>query len=268
MKVYGRTYEFLVLAGIAAERADQPKLALDYLQQAEQHHQDHSIQQLIARLQKEVQGDRSGEKLYGNRFVLRYEGGTLDPEIARGMVALLEYEFSRIAAELGCRTDERITTVVQSRAAYRATSNVAEWAGGHFDGSRIHIPIVESNIITAGTREAFTHELVHSCLAGLGNWPAWLHEGFAQKLSGKTSANSNRMKIQSMLKNNRLPRLGNMSQSWARMSGEHAAVAYEYSLVAIEALLELYRNYGIQNVLRAPERLPQVTEHIDKYLAR
>jgi hypothetical protein len=268
MKIHGRGYQFLVLAGIAAQASDQPRLALDYLREAQQQHQDHSVEQLIARLEKEVGGDKSGEKLFGNRFVLRYEGGVLNPEVARSMIALLEQEFSRIASELGCRTDERIATIVQSRMAYRASSSAAEWSGGHFDGSRIHVPIGEDGTISDQTRDTFAHELVHACLANLGTWPAWLHEGLAQKLTGRIAADGTRRKIEAMLHTKRLPRLENMSQSWSRMSGEHAMIAYQYALVAVEVLYEMYSGFGIQNVLRAPERLADVTARIDKQLAR
>jgi hypothetical protein len=268
MKIHGRGYQFLVLAGLAAQASDEPRLALEYLREAEQQHQDHSIQQLIARLEKEISADKSGEKLFGNRFILRYEGGALEPEVARSMVALLEQEFSRIAAELGCRTDERIVTIVQSKMAYRASSSVAEWSGGHFDGNRIHVPVTEGGSISEQTRETFSHELVHACLANMGKWPAWLHEGFAQKLTGRSAPDGTRRKIAAMLQTKRLPRLDNMSQSWSRMSGEHAMIAYQYALVAVQALYELYSGFGIQNVLRSPERLADVTARIDKHLAQ
>ena len=36
----------------------------------------------------------------------------------------------------------------------------------------------------ASMQRVFAHEVVHSCLANLGSWPPWLHEGLAQKMSG------------------------------------------------------------------------------------
>ena len=259
-------YQSLVQAGIAAERADRPQDALEYLREAERIQPDRAVQQLIARLEKAMAGDRSNERLYGNRFLLRYEGGALDPEIARNMVALLEQEFTRISGELGCRADERIVTVVQSRDAYRATSDVAEWSAGHFDGARIRIPVAESTAISAKTRETFAHELVHACLANLGTWPTWLHEGMATRLSGRSATSAQRDRIRSMVRSGRLPRLGNVSQSWSRMSEEHAANAYTYAMVAVETFYAMYSGFGIQNVLRSPERFGQVTAALDKAL--
>lgn len=265
MKVYGRDYQFLLLAGIAAYQADENRIALDYLRDSQRMHEDHSVQLLIARLEKEQAGDKSGEKLYGHRFLLRYEGGALDPEVARSMVALLEQEFSRIAGQLGCRTDERITTVVQSWPAYRATTGAAEWSGGQFDG-KIRIPVAESRTIDERTRRTFAHELVHACLANLGTWPAWLHEGLAQKLSGEPVTPSMRSNMRALMRANKIPRLENMSQSWSRLSAQHAAAAYATAYAAADLFFEIYANFGIANVLRNPSMLPQVTADLDKRL--
>lgn len=265
MNVYGRGYQFLLLAGIAAYQADETRIALDYLRDSQRLHDDLSVQHLIRKLEKEYAGDQSREKLYGHRFLLRYEGGNLDSDVARSMVALLEQEFSRISAQLGCRTDERITTVVQSWPAYRSTTGAAEWSGGQFDG-KIRIPVAQSKIIDERTRQAFAHELVHACLANLGTWPAWLHEGLAQKLSGETLSPSMRSNMRSLMRANKIPRLENMSQSWSRLSAQHAAAAYATAFAAADVLFEIYANFGIANVLRNPSMLPQLTAEIDKRL--
>jgi hypothetical protein len=265
LRITGRTVDSLVLAGMAAYHSDEPARALEYLREAQELRPDRLVAQWIARIEKEQSGDRSAEKLYGTRFLLRYEGGTLDPEVARSMVATLESEFTRISAELGCRTDERIVTVVQSRAAYMASTDAAEWSGGQFDG-KIRVPIVPSPSISAETRRAFAHELVHACLYHMGQFPAWLHEGMAQKLSGDSLTPSRRAALRAMVRGGRVPRLANMSQSWSRLSAEHAAVAYTYALAAVELMLERYQHFGIQNILRNPEYLAGVAADLDKQL--
>jgi hypothetical protein len=265
MNIYGRDYQFLLLAGIAAYQADETRIALDYLRDSQKLHEDPSVQRLISKLEKEYAGDKSAEKLYGNRFLLRYEGGNLDQDVARSMVSLLEQEFSRISAQLGCRADERITTVVQSWPAYRATTGAAEWSGGQFDG-KIRIPVAHSKAIDERTRQAFAHELVHACLANLGTWPAWLHEGLAQKLSGVTFSPSMRSDMRALMRANKIPRLENMSQSWSRLSAQHAAAAYATAFAAADLLFEMYANFGIANVLRNPSMMPQLTAELDKRL--
>jgi hypothetical protein len=267
MKTTGRDYQYLLLAGIAAYQSDEAAKALDYLKEAEQLKQDRSVEQWIARLEKEVGSDKSGERLIGNRFLLRYEGGVLDADVARAMVTILEDEFARISLQLGCRTDERIVTIVQSRQAYRASTDSAEWSGGQFDG-KIRIPVLETKTIAPQTRKTFAHEIVHACLASFGNWPAWMHEGMAQKLSGETLSPGRRAMVESALRQKTLPKLENMSQSFSRMSTEHALLAYSYSLYAADLLMQRYQAYGIQNILRDPERFPQITAELDKLLGQ
>ena len=89
MRVYGRDYQILLLAGISAYQADETRIALDYLRDSQRLHEDLAVQRLIAKLEKEQSSDKSGEKLFGNRFLLRYEGGNLDADVARSMVVTL-----------------------------------------------------------------------------------------------------------------------------------------------------------------------------------
>ena len=181
------------------------------------------------------------------------------------MVEILEQEFSRISMDLGCRTDDRIVTIVQSKQAYYATTGAMEWSGGQFDG-KIRIPVSETKSISPQTRRTFAHETVHACLATMGQWPSWLHEGLAQKFSGDTVPAGARTQMRAAIKAGKLPTLGAMDRNFSRMSSESAAMSYAYSLVAADLMVERYRAYGLQNILRNPERLPQVEAELDKLL--
>jgi hypothetical protein len=180
-------------------------------------------------------------------------------------VTILEQEYGRISMELGCRADDRIVTIVQSKASYRASTDAAEWSGGQFDG-KIRIPVSETKTINPETRKTMAHEVVHACLASMGNWPSWLHEGLAQKLSGDTLSPAHKAMLKAARKQGILPKLENISQNWSRMSSMHAQIAYAYALSAADLMMEQYRAYGIQNILRNPERLPQITAELDKGL--
>jgi hypothetical protein len=112
----------------------------------------------------------------------------------------------------------------------------------------------------AHMRRVFAHETVHACLAMLGRWPAWLHEGVAQRLSGDTLKPAMRQRIAEMTRNHQLPRLEDLGQNWSRMDTDHAAVAYALSLAAAELIPD------IVNLMRNPERLAAVTNDLDKRL--
>ena len=95
-------------------------------------------QAIYERVKREADADHSGDKLFGVHIALRYEGQALPADTARAILATLDEDYSRIAAQLGCTADERIVAIVQSREAYLRSTGAAEWSGGQYDG-RIHI---------------------------------------------------------------------------------------------------------------------------------
>jgi hypothetical protein len=265
MAVNGRDFNALFLAGVAAYQADHLPRALDYLKAAQELKDDPQLAEWIEKVERDSTKSRTGEKLYGTRFQLRYEGAALPPDAARIVVATLEQEFSRIALELGCRTDERITAVVQSREAYMAASEAPEWSAGLYDG-KIRVPFVTTGEVPARARQVLAHELVHACLAQMGSYPVWLHEGLAQRLSGETGSNQYRPAVLAALKTKKMPGLRGMRGSFAGMNEAAAPLAYSYSLLAVDTMMDRYRAYGIQNLLRNPELLDSVEAEIDKLL--
>lgn len=262
MKVTGRDRQYLMLAGIAAYQSDEVKKAFDYFKEAQQFGEDAVVATWIAKLQNELKNDRSAEKLYGSRFLLRYEGGVLDPDVARTMLSILDDEFSRVSLQLGCRTDDRIVTIVQSKQNYKNTVNV-EWSGGMYDG-KIRIPVLDSKAAGPEIRTTFAHEIVHACLANLGTFPTWLHEGLAQKYSGETLPSGLKSAVQAALKQKQLPKLSAMRGGFTSLDSRSAALAYGFSRLAADLFVERYQSYGIQNILRSPERIPQVEAELDK----
>ena len=169
------------------------------------------------------------------RVVLRYDGVAVKTETARQMLAALDEEYIRISQQVGCFAEEKIVAIVQTTDAYRATTNAAEWSGGQFDG-RIRVPVLSGQSMDATMRRTFAHETVHACLAMTGRWPAWLHEGLAQKLSGDALNAAARQKVAAMIRSHELPKLENLGQDWSHLDAEHAAAAYSLALAAADAL--------------------------------
>jgi hypothetical protein len=64
----------------------------------------------------------------------------------------------------------------------------------------------------------------------------------------------------------KLPRLASLPQDWTHMDASQAAVAYALSLAAVERLWSQSGANGIGNLLRNPDRLPQVTAELDREL--
>jgi hypothetical protein len=181
------------------------------------------------------------------------------------MLDVLDQEYMRVSSQIGCRANEKLMAVVQSRESYLQSTSAAEWSGGMYDG-RIHIPVTETRSISPQTRRVFAHELVHACLSELGQWPAWVQEGLAQKYSGEAPAAEQQAIVREMLRAKQLPRVSQLGASFSRMSSEHARVAYTYAYLAAEKLLELNASVGIGNLLRNPGDLSRYTEQVEKAL--
>jgi hypothetical protein len=201
----------------------------------------------------------------GARVIIRYERGTVAPELAQATLRALDEEYSRVSSQLGCRAAEKVTAVVQSREAYMAATSAAEWSGAMYDG-RIHVPAPAGTRIDARTRQVLAHELVHACLSELGRWPAWLQEGLAQKYSGESLPPAMSGQLEAVLRSGKLPKLNQMGQTFARLSAQHAQVAYGIAFVAANRLVELTASTGIQNVLRNPAEFERVTAEVERSL--
>jgi len=255
----------LAVAGLAAWRSDDSRRALELWRGSLDMQPNPDLESLYRRVERENKNDLSNEKIYGARVVLRYDSATVPAETGRQMVAALDQEYARISGQLGCYAEERIVAIVQSQAAYRKTTDAAEWSGGQYDG-RIRVPVLGGQGMDVSMRRVLAHETTHACLTMLGQWPAWLQEGMAQKLSGDMLTPAVRQKIAAMTQNGKMPRLENLKQDWSRLDTDHAVAAYGLSLAAVDLLYENYGSDGVANLVRNPERLAAITADLDKKL--
>jgi tetratricopeptide (TPR) repeat protein len=255
----------LALAGVAAWRSDDSRQALEYWRASLDLAPSPEVEKLYHQVERETKGDQSNDRLYGMRVLLRYEGSTIPADTARQMTAVLDQEFARISQELGCSADERVIAIVQSLAAYRKSTDSAEWSGGQFDG-KIRVPVFDPRVVDKTTLRSLAHETAHACLTMLGHWPAWLQEGVAQKLSGDSLNAAQMKKLADQARQGKLPRLSNLKQDWSRMDAEHASEAYALSLAAVELLWAESGAEGVRNMLRNPDRLTQLTADLDRKL--
>ena len=261
--------DLLLLAGLAAYRADQARTALDYWKQSLDLKPNDSLARIYDKVQRESEADRSGDKIYGLHVALRYEGQTLPADTARALVSTLDEEFSRVSSLLGCWTDERIVAIVQSREAYLRSTGAAEWSGGQYDG-RIHISWMDGTDVS--------REMRRRLCARIG--PRLSDESFSRKIAcarlaaGRFGAEAFRRyaicrcagPVARTCGSTQIPRLEDLRQNWSRMSTENARIAYNLALAAADALYDNYSSYGIRNVVSNPQVLQQVTADLDKKL--
>lgn len=214
-----------------------------------------------------ISGEPAGcDSVVGMRVLLRYDRAAVSVETAREMAGVVDRELARISAQLGCSTRERIVTIAHGKDAYRS-AGTPEWSGGAFDG-RIHVPVFDSRLLDDNLRRTLAHETVHACLAMLGRWPAWVHEGIAQHVSGETLTPAGHDRIAALVRTGKLPPLAKLSGDWSGLNAETARLAYEIALCAIEIFNRDFGIVGLRNLLRDPSKLPYYTAEIDRRLAQ
>lgn len=265
LKRYPADPFLLAVAAMAYYRLDNLDRAILYWRAAHDIEPSPSLEALLRRAETEKGADTGSERMVGARVILRYERAALDAELARVMLDALDQEYARLVTQLGCRATEKVVAVVQSRQAYLQSTRAAEWSAGLWDG-RIHIPVSQTRAVSKEMRETIAHELVHACLYELGSWPAWLHEGLAQKYSGRSLSRPERAALEELIAARKVPKLDQLGQNWSQLEGEHARIAYGLALLAAETLLELYENTGIGNLLRNPSELRRVEARIAQAL--
>jgi hypothetical protein len=252
-----------VVAGLAAWKAGDDRTALEYWRKAMDVDHDPRLAALYAKVDGDVKNNVTKPVLIGIRVKLMYDDGAVPADTARGMMSIIDDTYARVSQELGCVSEDRIVAIVTSREAYMNATGAPEWSGGLFDG-RIHIPASAGKQMNEQDRKALTHETVHACLAMMGQWPTWLHEGLAQTLSGDKLSASSRAEFKQAAKNEKLPKLERLSHGFTSLNSQQAQLAYLISLDAAEVMYENFHNDGIRNILRNPARLPAVMEELDK----
>jgi tetratricopeptide (TPR) repeat protein len=256
----------LALAGWAAREADQSKRALEYWRASLDLEPNPELEKQYNELSREVHADRSSARLYGVRVALRFDSDAIPVEDARQMIAVVDETLAQVSQQLGCRIEDKVVTIAQTWDAYRSGMGVVEWSGGMYDG-RIRVPFDKTKGINA-SRETLAHEATHACLSTFGNLPSWLHEGLAQKLSGRTVPAETLARLTKMRREGKLPPLADLAVGWSGLNTEQASLAYALALHAAEVMTREFGNDGIRNLLRNPERIPAATGEIEKRLAR
>lgn len=257
--------DLLGLAGVAMFQQNRMPEARQYLKQSLAIQPNLSFQKLYASIEREQKTETSDEAAYGSRFVLRYEGESLPQAAARALAKDFDREINRITGQLGCSLNDRLTVIVQTLDNYRRSTGAAEWSGGRYDG-RIHIAVPPSGEVDDFVRSTFAHEFVHACLSRTGLWPAWMHEGLAQELSGRRLGEQERAMLVALRNGPGLPKLERLGGGWAALGDREAAVAYSLALAAAQILRQDLQDYGLRNLLQQPERIGDVQKQLDTKL--
>ncbi len=200
-------------------------------------------------------------------LTLQYPSANVSPTVAREMLDALDEEYSRVRHELGCVIGSKISVIIVPLGTWEAAGN-SPWSGGSFDG-RIQVPMIyERSRVSPRMRQVFAHEIVHACIARFGEFPTWLHEGLAQKLSGEQISADWRRSLRQELAAGRLPGLEKLSGRWGQLNSDQARTAYAYALWAIDLWMEADGGESVRQFLKHPERAEALTDRLNQALRR
>jgi hypothetical protein len=69
-----------------------------------------------------------------------------------------------------------------------------------------------------------------------------------------------------MARQERLPKLKDLTGGWGNLNSAQATVAYSLALAAMELYDQAFRSYGLRNLMKNPTRLPEITDELDRRL--
>jgi tetratricopeptide (TPR) repeat protein len=211
-----------------------------------------TVQQLLAKAEREASAEADYSQRESSHFTLRYEGRQTSESLRRELVATLESHYGDLVRELGVSPRGSIPVVLYTDQAFFDVTQAPSWSGAVNDG-KLRIPVEGVNSVTPELSRVLKHELAHSFInqASGGHCPQWLHEGIAQALEPK-SVSSNGRRLAALFHTQHEIPFNSLEGSFMRFSPMEAVLAYDESLAAIEYISD---TYGMSDVKRILQRL-------------
>jgi hypothetical protein len=239
------------LTGWAYYGSNKMDLAVEEWHRAERLHADPDVEAALAKAEKDKTEEESYREGVTAHFALKYSG-TATPDLARGILHVLENDFNDIESQLDYTPPEAIGVILYTGQAFEDITRAPSWAGAINDG-RIRIPVQGLSSVSSELARVLKHELTHSFITQKtrGRAPTWVQEGVAQWMEGRRSTSSAGALVE-LAGQGRAPSLQVLEGSWMTLSGAAASSAYAYSLAAVESIIEAG---GISDISRLLDRI-------------
>jgi Tetratricopeptide repeat len=239
------------LTGWAYYGSNKMDLAVEEWHRAERLHADPDVEAALAKAEKDKAEEESYRDGVTAHFALKYSG-TATPDLARGILHVLENDFNDIESQLDYTPPEAIGVILYTGQAFEDITRAPSWAGAINDG-RIRIPVQGLSSVSSELARVLKHELTHSFISQKtrGRAPTWVQEGVAQWMEGRRSTSSAGALVE-LAGQGRAPSLQMLEGSWMTLSGTAASSAYAYSLAAVESIIEAG---GISDISRLLDRI-------------
>ncbi len=241
----------LAVLGYAQFAGDRPKDAIISWKRSLALRPDASIQQVIARAERELSTESSYSERETGHFVLRYEGTQSSPAFRDQMLSTLESDYVELSHQFGSEPRSSIPVVLYTNQAFFDVTQEPSWVGALNDG-KLRIPLQGLDSVTPNLARVLKHELTHSFVnqLSMGRCPQWLNEGIAQMMEPRSLVRGAQL-AQLFQQQHEIP-LNSLEGSFSSLSSAEAQVAYDESLAVTQYI---QARYGMSDLIRILERL-------------
>ena len=244
----------LTMLGYAEFASDRTKEAVSSWKRSLELRPDSTVQQFLAKAQREQNVETDFAQHESSHFVLHYEGKQTSEALRGQILAALESDYDDLARDLGNPPRDNILVTLYTEQTFFDVTHAPTWSGAINDG-KLRIPVSGLGSMTSELARVLKHELAHSFITQLsgGRCPPWLHEGIAQLLEPK-SLGGDGHQLSLLFKAQRNIPLNALEGSFQNFSGAQAYVAYAESLAAVSYIND---SYGMSDVQRILQRISE-----------
>ena len=241
----------LAVLGYAQFAANRPRDAIQSWKLSLALRPDASIQQAIARAERESSAESSYSESETGHFVLRYEGAQSSTAFRGQLLSTLESDYEELSQQFGREPRSSIQVILYTSQAFFDVTQSPSWVGALNDG-KLRIPLQGLDSVTPSLARVLKHELTHSFVnqVSMGRCPHWLHEGIAQMMEPRSLTHG--PQLAELFQSGKEIPLNSLEGGFTSLSEIQAAVAYEESLAAVEYI---QLRYGMSDLLRILDRL-------------
>jgi hypothetical protein len=236
--------------GYAQFASDHTKSAVVSWKRSLELRPDATVQQYLAKAEREQNAESDFAQRESSHFVLHYEGKQTSDSMRSQILAALESDYEDLTRDLGTPTRDDILVTLYTEQAFFDVTHAPSWSGAINDG-KLRIPISGLSSVTPELARVLKHELAHSFINQLsgGRCPTWLHEGIAQFVEPKSMGGDGRQLAKLFESQRNIP-LNVLEGSFTRFSGAEAYVAYAESLAAVSYISDSYGLSDVQRILQ------------------
>ena len=174
------------LGRISYSRNDVPEAMSEWSRGLAENPDDVSLKTLVAKGQVELASLKSYRTRSSDHFVLTFEEGREDRELAELTLSILEEAHQKVTAVYAFRPADKVPVVIYPNETFSRLEGRARWAAGMFDG-KVRVGCSGAMSHQRDFRSLLAHEYGHAVLhrATRGaDVPGWFHEGTSEVAEG------------------------------------------------------------------------------------